>query len=135
MPTNKFGQTPKDIICSKSTNSSSELISLINSLFEESFYVSVYRDEERGDVLVDRPSPKIILNDSLNPLSTDISVISSDSKLISGVNIENNLSPLNNKLITTVSNINQSKKKLAAYVGPVSTSAVSNHVCFTPSYK
>lgn len=110
MPTNKFGQLPKDMICSKISKPSTELVSKINSLFEDSFYVPVYRDEERGDVTVDRPSPKIL-------------VTFEDSKSDSDASFEKNLSPFNNKLAKP-SIFNQPQKKLAAYIGPISTSAV-----------
>lgn len=112
MPINKFGKTPKDIICSKLQKPSSELISGLNSLFEESFYVPVYRDEERGDVLIDRPSPKIITSfcDGFNMSEF-------------GKKLEESRS--NNLKISTKNNLNQPPKKLAAYIGPISTSAVS----------
>lgn len=141
MPVNKCGQTPKDMICTKVASASKQQIMEMSSLFEEGFYVPVYRDEERGDVIVDRPSPKfstilhITPTSSQSPMTTidnassslfpssPLSRSSSASSFTSERKSSSSpLTPirLNGSAVFT----NQSQKKLAAYVGPISTSAV-----------
>ena len=65
----------------------------------------LYRDQDRGDVTVDKPSPKISIT------------LSNENN-----NNVNNLTRLNSPLKNLFS---ESNRKLAAYVGPVSPKNVS----------
>lgn len=124
MPTNKHGQTPRDIICSKLASAPRVLVEQMNSLFEESYYVPVYRDEERGDVVVERPVPSISVEKTADSMA-----LATSPKLTLDLS---NSSPLTSRRLSTNSSVlgpaaglGFSTKKLAAFVGPVSTSAVS----------
>lgn len=78
-------------------------MTFLNSLID-CFYVPLYRDDERGDVIVDRPSPS--LNYSLKPS-----------------NGHSGKDHIVNKFSPSVSY--ESNRKLAAYVGPVSPKNVT----------
>jgi hypothetical protein len=81
------------------------LVDAFSKYFKDCFYVTLYRDEERGDVVVDRPSPKL----SLLPQSANLTV--NKYKFSPSMN---NFSPFESN-----------SRKLAAYVGPVSPQNVS----------
>ncbi len=66
--------------------------------------MTLYRDEERGDVVVDRPSPKLSLLQPNSNLTTN----------------KYKFSPSMNK-----SGFDLNNRKLAAYVGPVSPQNVT----------
>jgi hypothetical protein len=111
MPPNKMGMTPKEIICTKGTHSK-ERFELIHSLFNDCYFVPIYRDDDNFDVIIDKPSLKMAttLNSPLDSDGASKSKSSSSSNHISSPNRYAN------------------QKKLAGYVGPVSPSVVS--CCF-----
>jgi hypothetical protein len=106
---NKFDKKPEDIICSKAVNETSKSnYSKIKSLFEDIFYVPLYRDEDRGDVIMEKPSVKLAQN--ITPSETTVEPA--------------NRMPLSN--IKPSSNLlNITQHKLAGYIGPVSPTIVS----------
>lgn len=107
MALNKFGKTPKDVICTKVSNN--QKYELINALFEKCYFVPIYRDDDKGDVLIDKPSPKLA------------TTLDAQNNLIDNLNRASNFG--------TASPSKYSQKKLAGYVGPVSPSVVIKFFC------
>ncbi|CAF0709539.1 unnamed protein product [Brachionus calyciflorus] len=96
---NKFGKTPNEMICTKATNETSRSkAEAINNLFEQCFYVPLFRDDDKGDVIIEKPSAK--LTATLDPNETDFTKNKFNSP---------NLSRTNSQC-----------RKLAGYVGPIS---------------
>jgi hypothetical protein len=125
--TNKFGKKPFDLICTKydpkiNNNIDKSVVqSSIESLFESCIFVPFYRDEEMGQCVIDKPSPKLSLiqqqqQQQQQPADSPTSNYHS--------NKSNSSSPLNTNtnIINNCNNFQsqQSKRKLAAYVGPIS---------------
>ena len=104
---NVYNQTPKDMICTKGNK---EFYDQMNSLFEDCFYVSVFRDQDRGDFFVDRPSPKI----------------GEQAETADGLSPRPPIGSENNRQVTPVRSMNGQapNKMLAAYLGPVSSAKV-----------
>jgi ankyrin repeat protein len=104
---NKNGKTPLDVICAHQSSSKDQL-EAIKSLFEDNLYVQFYRDNERGNVKIEKPCRK--LSKSLTPLQ-DIDVINNLNKLD-----RLNSSPLSQNSIFS----SGLGPKLAGYFGPLS---------------
>lgn len=96
MPINKYGDTPKHIICDKAKSKDDK--DLINSLFDDCLYIPLFRDNEKGDVIVEQPRLK------LNNEEIDMQNFNSPGK---NMNLKSH-----------------NQMKLAAYVGPLSPNRV-----------
>jgi hypothetical protein len=108
---NKLGLTPYEIICTKAvTESAKKNSDAIKSLFDNIFYVPLYRDEDRGDVVMEKPSVKLVQN-----MTATAGRNGSDSDLASRAPLAKtpNNFPLTNN-----------QRKLAGFIGPISPTIV-----------
>lgn len=110
---NRKGQTPEEIICTKALSEEAKSrYSAIKSLFEDVYYLSVYRDEDQGAIRVRKPSSSLV--QVINPMDDNEELNNNEATNSGGINkFSHAKSPC------------LSQHKLAGYVGPISPKLVS----------